>query len=438
VTVPQPLQKIDVFAIQDRRDQGRTKPWVVRWRVDGNQRARSFRVKAEADRYRSVLSVAVLSGERFDPKTGEPLSWTRPADDPTLFEWARRWLAEQWPEWQPRTRNSAVEVLTRFLPIVVELGAPEPSRSIRAHLKTVLVPTSEATGEEGCARWLQLHSPRLSELTKPMLARADVALGIGDDGNLLGSATAQRFRKLSHGCIRRAVELDLLPADPWPPAPRGRKARKVVRRKRSIDPRALPDPATMRRILAAMSTRQPASRTYRLMTAVVYYAGLRPSEVVMLRPSCLTLPLGPNLWGRIEVREADVDNDTPGDPKTGRRSVPIPPVLVAELRLWLMDHDFGLEDLIFRTRTGRRPASSNWNRAWHRTLGALELPAWRIYDCRHAAATTWLASGAPLGEVARRLGHSVDTLVSTYVGALVGDEEITNQRIACVLKEGAA
>ena len=35
----------------------------------------------------------------------------------------------------------------------------------------------------------------------------------------------------------------------------------------------------------------------------------------------------------------------------------------------------------------------------------------------------------PLSEVARRLGHSVDTLVSTYVGVLDGDEQIANDRI---------
>jgi integrase len=37
----------------------------------------------------------------------------------------------------------------------------------------------------------------------------------------------------------------------------------------------------------------------------------------------------------------------------------------------------------------------------------------RVYDCRHACATTWLRAGVPLGEVARRLGHSVETLVTT-------------------------
>jgi integrase len=57
------------------------------------------------------------------------------------------------------------------------------------------------------------------------------------------------------------------------------------------------------------------------------------------------------------------------------------------------------------------------------------------YGCTTAgtAATTWLRAGVPLGEVARRLGHSVDTLVSTYVGALDGDEQIANDRIDSAL-----
>jgi integrase len=57
----------------------------------------------------------------------------------------------------------------------------------------------------------------------------------------------------------------------------------------------------------------------------------------------------------------------------------------------------------------------------------------RVYDCRHAAATTWLRAGVPLAEVARRLGHSVETLVSTYVGALPDDEKIGNDRIEAAL-----
>ena len=72
---------------------------------------------------------------------------------------------------------------------------------------------------------------------------------------------------------------------------------------------------------------------------------------------------------------------------------------------------------------------SNWLRAWHGALATIDHAPLRLYDCRHAAATTWLRAGVPLGEVAKRLGRSVETLVSTYVGALEGDEEIANARI---------
>jgi integrase len=133
------------------------------------------------------------------------------------------------------------------------------------------------------------------------------------------------------------------------------------------------------------------------------------------------------------VVEADISFDEPGEPKTGPRTVPIPPVLVAELRAWVDTREFAGDELLFRTRSGKRPTLSNWGRAWQRALRSIDQPPLRVYDCRHAAATTWLRAGVPLGEAARRLGHSVETLVSTYVGALVGDEELANERIDAVL-----
>ena len=140
----------------------------------------------------------------------------------------------------------------------------------------------------------------------------------------------------------------------------------------------------MRAALDAIVSHQPASRTYQLMTAVLYYGGLRPSEVVMLRA-------------------------------------------------WLTTGKYEPDQLLFRTLTGRRPTASNWSRAWHRVLDEIGQPRLRLYDCRHAAATTWLSAGVPLGETARRLGHSVEVLVSTYVGALTGDEATANKSIDTVI-----
>jgi integrase len=172
---------------------------------------------------------------------------------------------------------------------------------------------------------------------------------------------------------------------------------------------------------------------YQVMTAVAYYAGLRPSEVVMLRRRSLDLP--DEGWGTIHVTEADTLADEPGEPKTGPRSVPVPPQLVQILRYWDDRHRFRPDAFLFRTRTGSRPTASNWWRIWQRTLQQIGQPPLRVYDLRHACATTWLQAGVPLGEVARRLGHSVDILVSTYVGALQGDDTIANRRIAALLTE---
>ena len=65
--------------------------------------------------------------------------------------------------------------------------------------------------------------------------------------------------------------------------------------------------------------------------------------------------------------------------------------------------------------------------SWWRAQGPN--PRWSTYDLRHAAATTWLAAGVPIGEVARRLGHSPEVLLSTYAGVLIGDVDASNARI---------
>jgi len=77
---------------------------------------------------------------------------------------------------------------------------------------------------------------------------------------------------------------------------------------------------------------------------------------------------------------------------------------------------------------------SNWARSLHRALASVGQQPLRIYDCRRAAATTWLRAGTPLAETARRLGHSVETLVSTYIGALHDEEHIAKQRIDVYLR----
>jgi integrase len=437
LAVARPVQEIKVFGVQDRRSYALAKrPWVVRWSITGSQRSKAFRTKSEAERYRALLLHAKTTGEPFDPLTGEPESWLPGDSDTQIHAWARQWLAEQWAEWQPRTRNSATEALARFVPLVVAPSAPPIPTGMRQHLTATLRPASSNSEhtDKVCEAWLDRWSLQLGQLNRQVLAEVERQLAQRDNGDALSANTSSRFRTVAHACVRRAVDLEILEVDPWPPRTKGRSRRKAVRAKGQVDVRLLPDPATMERAIAAILSHQPGSRTYQAMTAVAYFAGLRPSEVVMLRRRCLHLPA--TGWGRIDVVEADISFDEPGEPKTGQRPVPIPPRLVEILRAWTTETTFAPDELIFRTRNGRRPSGSNWVRAWQRALDQIGHEPLRVYDCRHAAATTWLQAGAPLGEVARRLGHSVETLVSTYVGALAGDESLANSKIENALSAG--
>jgi integrase len=426
-----PFADVAIYGLQKRTGERNKRPWVVRWSVIGRQRSRAFHTRGEAERFRTGLLLAQQSGEPFDESTGEPLSWQPLPDQVQVHEWARRWLGEQWTEWAPRTRRSAVEALSRLVLLAVLPTATPAPMGLRGRLARWLPPGGDSLDEQSAA-WLGRSSLQLGQLNRSLLAVVDRDLGLRDDGGPLSPATAGRYRKVSRACVRRAADLGVLDSDPWPPSPRGRSRRKAARVKRAVAVRSLPDPDTMRRAIEAIASHQPASKTYQAMTAVAYYAGLRPSEVVMLRARSLHLP--GRGWGRIDVTEADVAFDESGEPKTGPRSVPIPRPLVDVLNRWVDERGLSGDDLLFRTRSGARPTSSNWSRALQRGLRAIGHPPMRIYDCRHAAATTWLRAGVPLGEVAKRMGHSVETLVSTYVGALDGDETLANDRIDAVLE----
>jgi integrase len=305
-----------------------------------------------------MLQAAVREGEEFDPVSGEPESWRPAPDAVSTCAWARRWLGEQWPEWQPRTRVAALESLIRFVPLAVPVDAPAPPPGLRHYLLRALPPDGAIEVDSGFERWLGRWSLPLNRLDAEVLARVDQRLGVGDQGQPLAGSTANRYRRVAHSSIRRAVELRVLGADPWPPPPRGRNRRRANRPARRAELRRLPDPTTMTAAIAAMPNQyQPSSRMYQMMTAVAYYGGLRPSEVTVLRRSSLDLPS--DGWGRIDVVAAyDLEDET-ADPKTGARHVPIPPQLVTMLQVWIDEHGFTGDDFVFRSRNGLRPTPSN-------------------------------------------------------------------------------
>jgi len=450
-----PAPKVSIYKVRDRRKARATaNPFVLDWRVGGRQHSRSFPGKLAAEQFRSDLYAALTANERFDEATGQPESWHR-AEIPTLVGWCRAWLAGEWGTWAPRTRRAAVEALSYVVPAALHGEAPvlsaKDARALRAHLVATLPPAPKGLpvdpfGEpyvprvdERLERFLAQWSPRLDDLDRLGLAAAEQRLAVRADGSPRGSSFA-RYVKIARQCLDRAVELGLVATNPWPPRAKGHSHRKAVRKAAgrgggpSVDTALLPSPAQFARMRAAMVSHQPASRQYRVMCEVMFYAGLRPSEVVDLCVEDLRLIPAADGFGEIHVRRADVGLAEPGDPKTSPRRVPIPPVLLEALagHVARLGAD---EGFLFRTRTGTRPAASNWWRLLRRACVQSGVPPLRVYDLRHACATNWLHAGLSPGDCAMRLGHSVETLHRYYVGVLAGDVEANNARIAAYLAE---
>jgi hypothetical protein len=210
--MPRPVQDIKVFGIQDRRSSPRARlPYVVRLRIDGRERSRSFRTKAEADRHRAELLKAVRDGERFDEATGEPEAWQLPLSDVRVHHWARRWLAAQWPEWQPRTRTSTAASLSRFVALAVgdRLAAPE---GLRFYLRRAVRPDfDEAETEAELESWMDRHCLTLAGLTRGRVAMIAAELSLKLDGTPLARATSNRFRTNSHDCVLATARCSVSP-----------------------------------------------------------------------------------------------------------------------------------------------------------------------------------------------------------------------------------
>jgi integrase len=75
--------------------------------------------------------------------------------------------------------------------------------------------------------------------------------------------------------------------------------------------------------------------------------------------------------------------------------------------------------LVFTTPRGTPHDPRNVSREFHRDLEAAGLPAMRLHDLRHIAASMVLSEGASLVDVMRMLGHSSIAVTVDAYGHLV-------------------
>jgi integrase len=186
--------------------------------------------------------------------------------------------------------------------------------------------------------------------------------------------------------------------------------------------------------------------------ACMYYAALRPAEVVGLRRQDCHLPK--TGWGHLTLEKSRPEVNrrwTYGNSAHGERGLKHPgrrryaqrahPARAGRHSQRAYQH--------LRRRTGRaglqqRPRPPRRLRRHQRCLGRSSHPgpgprpgrlAPGRTPLRHAAVSLWLNAGVPATDVAERAGHSVEVLLRVYAKCLDDGEDTANTRIDAALRD---
>lgn len=446
--------QVQVWEITKRADR-KSRPWRVRWSVDGERFEELFRTKALATSFRSELVKAANDGVPFDRKTGRTVAEGRARNTTTCYAHFRAYIEVKWGRAAAKSRRSIAEGLVSATLLLLSdrrRGRPDEAVIRRAlYLYGYNPPRwkADVPAEDAAAlAWVERASIPVATLADLEVVRRVLdGLCVRLDGGPAAAATVSRKRATLYNALGYAVERDLLDANPidrvqWT-APEVAQA---------IDRRVVASPAQAVALLDGVRSLGRRAERVVAFFGCLYYAGMRPSEAADLREADCVLP--DKGWGRVTLAETNpyagshwTDDGRSHERRglkhrasTETRDYPIPPQLVELLRRHLEQFGTAPDGRFFSGLHGGPLASSIYGRWWALARERVLTPAQvvsplarRPYDLRHAAATLWLNAGVPPTEVARRLGHSVAVLLKIYANCIDGDDDGLNERIGGAL-----
>ncbi len=261
----------------------------------------------------------------------------------------------------------------------------------------------------------QLNTLQVQELLNGMSRRR---------GRKLSPRTHQIVLQLLRSALRKARTWNFIAHDPTDDVEVPRDAsQRGKRRVLSIE--------ELRRFLAEAGKRDDRGNSTRWLTlwSLAATTGARPGELLALTWADIDLDRGEILICRALTK--DVEGKLLVGPtktqQTRRVSIDTPVIdTLAAHRLAQREYALGLGpaydrsgDLVFPTHRGALLHTANVRREYLAVAKAAGITGARgPYDLRHTAASQLLEAGVPVTDVAQRLGHSVDTLTTTYAHAL--------------------
>jgi integrase len=419
--------------------------YTVRWRVAGTRPKKTYATFAQADSRRSELISAMRRGEAFDIETGLPESELRAIDAIGFYQFACDYVDLKWPHAAANTRRSTADALVAIAPVMLKStrGMPDAKLMRKALHKWGFNTAHRADAPpeiEKVLTWVRSNSLPVSALGTAARIRAALnAVGSKLDGKPASSTYTARRRAVLWNLCDYAVELGQLNANPIPTVKRSRTKRSV----KHVDPATVPNPDQARALLAAVAKRPGAGPRMAAFFGSMYFAALRPAEAVELSESNLILP--EEGWGKIVLNDSNpyagsawTDSGESHDHRQLKhrevgeeRPVPCPPELTAMFHHHISTFGTAPDGRLFwgqgRGTLSAKYYQAMWQQVREDVLGAkaakVSSLAQRPYDLRHAAVSSWLASGVEPARIAGWAGHSLEVLLRIYAKVIDNQED---------------
>jgi integrase len=454
----------DVKLWQIRKLRTASPRWQLRWRVGASKSpfSRTFTAYELAEGFRDQLRTAMRNGEAFCTQTGLPPSVLRqrtPVEEPDVswFAHARDFMDYKWPRVAASNRSSLASVLCDATCALLPKRTDRPEEPVlrKALRRWAFTAGKSRNGVKVpgdisvVLEWAERHSPALAKVAEAEGTRELLdAMAVTLSGDPASSNYFYRRRAVLYNVFKYAVVRKHLAANPLAAQDLGWEKPDRLEIDHTLDPRSVGNTAHVEAMLTAVSY-VGRVRGPRLVAfyACVYYAMMRPSEVIDLKRSqCLLPDAG---WGLLtlegaapDVGKAWTDTGTCHDVRglkrrsaKATRPIPIPPRLVALLKEHIAQFGTAADGRLFRTATGNRIGSDAIQKTWKlaRDYGL----AWadrdtlrlkRVYDLRHSGISLRRTAGVPARQVAEWAGHSVEVLERIYSKVLEGyDDRWTTQ-----------
>ncbi|WP_433419204.1 tyrosine-type recombinase/integrase [Microtetraspora malaysiensis] len=361
----------------------------------------------------------------------------------------------KWPYSSPNHRRGIAEALTDATEALLTgtSGAPRKEEIRRALRSWAFSSRTRDRAEppddlRSVVQWLERNTVPLTDLSGdrgPALIRGvlDRISKTQQDKPAAGN-TANRKRMVLNNAMEYACEIRALPSNPL-------KAVKWTKPKTlaTVDRRVVVNAEQARRLLLAVRMQGKRGARMEAFFGCMYYAALRPEEVVDLRRDHL-VSLPDEGWGEMLLTNAEPRSGTQwadsGRPRERRelkhrargetRPVPIHPELVTLHRNHLKEFGTALDGRIFVGPRGGAMTDRAYLKVFHaaraRAFNEREAASPLVsvpYALRHAAVSTWLNAGVPATQVAEWAGHSVDVLLRVYAKCIDGQDADAKRRI---------